>query len=153
MAAKIEELIEMLYDRVQDAWTLPFGADKSLIDRKDMLDLIEEIRTNLPKDIEQARVIIEGRNDIVAQAKREGEAIKRAAEEKARQMVSEEEILITAKQRANEIVTLAETKAKELTRTANEYVDDTLKRLETVTGQALDEIKRARSQFKTATSK
>lgn len=153
MATGIEELIGMLYDMVQDSWALPFGADKCLLDRERALDLIEEIKTNLPKDLEQARVIVEGRNDILAQAKREGEAIKRAAEEKARQLVSEDEILLTAKQRANEMVTLAETKSKELSRTANEYVDDALKRLETVTQQALEEIRTARTQFKSATKK
>ena len=153
MATGIEELVGMLYDMISDAWTIPFGADKCLIERERALDLIDEIRANLPKDLEQARIIVEGRNDIIAQAKREGEAIKRAAEERARQMVAEDEILITAKQRANEMVTLAETKSKELSRTANEYVDDALKRLETVTEQALEEIRTARTQFKSATRK
>ena len=68
-------------------------------------------------------------------------------------MVSADEILLTAKQRANEMVSLAETKSKELSRTANEYVDDALKRLETVTEQALEEIRTARVQFKSATKK
>ena len=147
MASGIEELVGMLYDMISDAWALPFGAEKCLLDRERALDLIDEIRANLPKDLEQAKVIVEGRNDIIAQAKREAEAMKRAAEERARHLVAEDEILLTAKQKANELVTLAETKSKELSRTANEYVDDSLRRLEDVMNQALEETRKARQQF------
>lgn len=153
MASGIDELVGMLYDMVSDAWALPFGADKCLLDRERVLDLIDEIRANLPKDLEQARVIVEGRNDIIAQAKREAESIKRAAEDRARHLVAEDEILITAKQKANEMVTLAETKSKELSRTANEYVDDTLRRLEEVMTQGLEEMRKSRQQFKSITKK
>ena len=153
MASGIEELVGMLYDMISDAWALPFGAEKCLLDRERALDLIDEIRANLPMDLEQATVIVEGRNDIIAQAKREAEAMKRAAEERARHLVAEDEILLTAKQKANELVTLAETKSKELSRTANEYVDDSLRRLEDVMNQALEETRKARQQFKAVTKK
>ncbi|MEG2377152.1 MAG: hypothetical protein RSC43_02220 [Clostridia bacterium] len=151
MASGIEELVGMLYEMVSDAWALPFGADKCLLERERALDLIDEIRANLPKDLEQARVIVEGRNDIIAQAKREAESVKRAAEERARHLVAEDEILLTAKQKANEMITIAETKSKELSRTANEYVDDTLRRLEEVMAQGLDEMRKSRQQFKSLT--
>lgn len=153
MASGIDELVGMLYDMVSDAWALPFGADKCLLDRERVLDLVDEIRANLPKDLEQARVIVESRNDIIAQAKREAESIKRAAEDRARHLVAEDEILISAKQKANEMITLAETKSKELSRTANEYVDDTLRRLEDVMTQGLEEMRKSRQQFKSITNK
>ena len=153
MAARIDELIGMLSEAINDAWTLPFGGGKCLIDKDEALGLLDEIRENLPQDLEQARVIVEGRNDIITQAKREAESIKRAAEERARQLVSEDEILLTAKQKANEMVTLAETKSKELSRTANDYVDDSLRRLEQVMEQALNETHRAREDFKKIANK
>ena len=118
-----------------------------------MLDLIDEIRANLPKDLEQARVIVENRNEIISQAKREAESIKRAAEEKARQMVAEDEIVVTSRQKSNEMVTAAENKAREIRRAANEYVDDTLKRLEEVMAQALSEMRNSRQQFKNVVNK
>ncbi len=153
MASGIEELVNMLYDMVSEAWALPFGAEKCLLEKEKVLDLVDEIRVNLPKDLEQARVIVENRNDILAQAKREAEAIKRAAEDRARHMVAEDEIVITTKQKANEIMTAAETKAKELRYAANEYADDTLRRLEDVITQALSETRESRKQFKAAVSK
>ncbi|NLG53254.1 MAG: hypothetical protein GX541_04690 [Clostridiales bacterium] len=153
MASGIEELVNMLYDMISDAWGLPFGAEKCLLERDKVLDLIDEIRANLPKDLEQAGIIVENRNEIISQAKREAESIKRAAEEKARQMVAEDEIVVTSRQKSNEMVTAAENKAREIRRAANEYVDDTLKRLEEVMAQALSEMRNSRQQFKNVVNK
>lgn len=153
MASGIEELVNMLYDAVSDAWAIPFGAEKCVIEREKLLNLIDEIRENLPKDLEQARTIVENRNEILLQAKREADAIKAAAEERARHMVAEDEIVISTKQKANEIAAAAETKAKELRRAANDYAEDTLRRLEDVIEQALNETRESRKQFKTAVVK
>lgn len=153
MASGIEELVNMLYDKVADAKALPFGADKCIVDRENMLDLIEEIKENLPKDLEQARLIVENRNDIVAQAKREAEAIRTTAQERARHMVAEDEIVVTSRQKANEIVSTAEGKAKELRCAANDYAEDTLRRLENVIEQALAETRENRKQFRSAVAK
>ncbi|MBQ2840643.1 MAG: hypothetical protein II996_00225 [Oscillospiraceae bacterium] len=153
MASGIEELVNMLYEMVSDAWSLPFGAEKCLVEREKLLDLIDEIRVNLPKDLEQARAIVDNRNEILSQAKREAESIKAAAEERARHMVAEDEIVVTSRQKANEVMMAAEAKAKELRRAANDYAEDTLRRLETVIDQALNETRESRKQFKSAVVK
>ena len=153
MASGIDELVNMLYDMVSDAWGLPFGAEKCLIEREKVLDLIEEIRANLPKDLEQARAIVENRNEILSQAKKDAEAIKSAAEERARHMVAEDEIVLTSRQKANEIMATAEARAKELRRAANDYAEDTLRRLESVIEQALGETRESRKQFRSALAK
>lgn len=153
MANGIEELVNMLYDKVADAKTLPFGADKCIVDREGMLDLIDEIKVNLPKDLEQARTIVENRNDIISQAKREAETIRTTAQERARHMVAEDEIVATSKQKANEIMIMAEGKSKELRRAANDYAEDTLRRLESVIEQALNETRENRKQFRNAVAK
>ena len=153
MASGIDELVNMLYDMVTEAWALPFGAEKCILEREKILDLIDEIRVNLPKDLEQARTIVDNRNEILAAAKREAESIVSAAENRARHMVSEDEILRSTKQKASEIMAVAETKSKELRRAANDYAEDTLRRLETVIDQALNETRESRKQFKSAVVK
>ncbi len=153
MASGIDELVNMLYDMVTEAWALPFGAEKCILEREKILDLIDEIRVNLPKDLEQARTIVDNRNEILSAAKREAESIVAAAENRARHMVSEDEILRSTKQKAAEIMAVAETKSKELRRAANDYAEDTLRRLETVIDQALNETRESRKQFKSAVVK
>lgn len=153
MASGIDELVNMLYDMVTEAWALPFGAEKCILEREKILDLIDEIRVNLPKDLEQARTIVDNRNEILSAAKREADSIVAAAEDRARHMISEDELIRSTKQKATEIMTVAETKSKELRRAANDYAEDTLRRLETVIEQALNETRDSRKQFKSAVVK
>ena len=84
---------------------MPLGADKCILQREKVLDLIDEINAVLPADLKQARTIVEARNEVIASAKREADAIKLQAEEKARYLISEEPVLQEAKKRANEIIT------------------------------------------------
>ena len=39
MASGIEEILTTLYEMVQDAWSLPLGADKCVLERDKVLDL------------------------------------------------------------------------------------------------------------------
>lgn len=64
-----------------------------------MLDLLDELRSTLPNDLQAAQDIVAKRNDLLASGKREAEAIRRKAEEDARQMVSETEIVVAARKR------------------------------------------------------
>lgn len=150
MAGGAEELLAMLYEMVQDAFALPFGSDRCILDRDKVLGLLDEINAVLPGDLKQAKTIVESRNDVIATARREAEAIKRQAEERARQMVSQEEILVTARQKANDITTAAETRAREVRRAANDYVDNTLKRTEEAIATALSEVRKSRAEFRNA---
>lgn len=48
MANRIEEIITSLYEMVQDAWSLPLGAEKCVLERDKVLDLLDEI-SNQPR--------------------------------------------------------------------------------------------------------
>jgi len=150
MASGVEELVKLLTDMVRDAWSLPLGADRCVLDRDKVLDILEEITAILPADLKNAKNIVESRNEIISTARREADAIKRQAEERARQLVSQQEVLITARQKANDIVASSETKSREVRRAANEYVDNTLKRVEEAIGSALTEVRKSRTDFRAA---
>ncbi len=153
MAGGVEELLDMLYNMVQDAWSVPLGSDRCIVEREKVLDMIDDIKATLPVDLKQARTIVEGRNEVISMAKREAEGIKRQAEERARQMVSEEEVLITAKHKANDLLAAADEKAREVRRVTNEYVEDAFKRTEDAINEALGEVRQSRAQFRSAVSK
>ena len=143
----VEELLTILYNLIQDAFSLPFGADRCILDRDKVLALIDEINNMLPGDLKQAKHIVETRNEIIGTAKREADAIKRSAEERARQMVSQEEVLLVARQKAADAMQTAEVKARELRRQANEYVDSVLKRAEESMDAVINEIRSSRAEF------
>ncbi len=148
MAAELENLINQLYEMVKEGWNVPLSQDKVVIERDRALDLIEELRSNLPSDIRMAAQIVEKRDDMLEAGKREVEMMRQQTEELARRMVSETQIVAEARKKAKEILGNAEIQARELRRVANEYCEDTLKRTEESMALSLDEIKKARQRFK-----
>lgn len=147
---EVNELLEMLYNTITDAWGVPLGKDKCMIQREPTLNLLDEIRAQLPVEITEAKRLISARDEYIANAKREAESVRRTAEEESRRLVDDQEIVQTARSRANEIVSAAENKSRELMRAANEYVDDAMRRTEEAVSAALAEIKQSRSRFRSA---
>ncbi len=150
MAGGIEDIIDILYNMVEDAHIVPFGKGKAMVDREKVLDLLDEVRGNLPADIKAARDIVEKRNELLENAKREAEAIMKEAEDKARAMVNESELVILAKRRANEIIANSETKSKEIKDMTNAYCEEILKKTETAVEKSLSDISTLRTQFNQA---
>ena len=124
MANGIEETITTLYEMVQDAWSLPLGAEKCVVERDKVLDLLDEISNQLPGELKQAKTIVESRNEVITNAKREAENILKQAEQRAKQMISREEVVKQAEQQAAEMMKAAQQKIKELRQVTNDYVDD-----------------------------
>ncbi len=144
------ELIEMLYTMISDAWGVPLGNDKCLVDREKALDLIEEIKTQLPAEMAEAKRLVSARDEFIRNAKKEAESVRKMAEERARKLVEEQEIVRSAKARAEELIATADTKSRELRRAANEYVDESLKNAEESVAQALDIVRQSRVRFRNA---
>ncbi len=152
MGNDVQELIDMLYNMITDAWGLPLGAEKCVIERDKVLDLLDEIKSQLPTELEEAKRLIASRAEYVNNAKREAESMRKVAEQRARQLVDQEEIVRAAKQRANEIVAAAESKSAELRRVANEYADDALRRTEDAISEALGEVRQSRTRFRSVSA-
>ena len=150
MSSRIPELLEMLHAMIAEAWGLPLGAEKCVIERDKALDLLDEIRAQFPTEIAEAKRLLDARADFIANAKREAEVIRRTAEERARQLIDEQEIIRISRAKSHEMMSYAETTTTELRRVANEYVDDAMKRTEEALAAALEEIKQSRMKFRQA---
>lgn len=150
MENEVLELIEMLYTMVSEAWGVPLGNDKCIVERDKVLNLLDEIKAQLPVELAEAKRLVSARDEFIGNAKREAESVRKLAEERARQMVEEQEIVRAAKTKSNEVIATAENKSRELRRLANEYVDDALRRTEEAVGAALEEVRQSRSRFRTA---
>ena len=74
-----EDIIGALYDMVQDARSMPLAADKCILERDKVLDMLDEIIAQLPAELKQSRAIVESRNELIGQARREAEGIVREA--------------------------------------------------------------------------
>jgi CRISPR/Cas system-associated exonuclease Cas4 (RecB family) len=144
----IEDIISALYDMVQDARALPLGADKCILVRDKVLDMLDEIIAQLPVELKQSRTIVESRNELIGQARREAENLIRQAQEKAAQLVAEEAIYQEAKRQCQEMVLQTQARMAELRKASNDYMDDALRRTEEAIAISLEDVRDTRTKFK-----
>lgn len=146
-----EDIIGALYDMVQDARSMPLAADKCILERDKVLDMLDEIIAQLPGEIKQSRTIVESRNELISQARREADAILREAQEKAKQMVTREAIYAEAKKRSEDLVGQTQNRINQLQKAGNDYMDESLRQTEEAISNALAEVRETRMKFRTVT--
>ncbi|USF25652.1 hypothetical protein N510_000564 [Firmicutes bacterium ASF500] len=150
MASGVEELLDMLFEMIDEAKNAPLSSDKCIVERDRALDLIDDIRSQFPMELTEARKMMARRAEMEAEAKRKADSIVRAADERAKQMLAADTIALQARQRANDMMRQAEERSRELKRSANEYCEDALRRTEEAVSEAYNEIKQSRSRFRAA---
>ena len=146
-----EDIIGALYDLVQDARSMPLAADKCILERDKVLDMLDEIIAMLPAELKQSRTIVESRNELITQARREAEGIIRQAQEQAKQLVTKEAIYEEAKKKAEELVGQTQARIDALKKASNDYMDDALRRTEEVIAESLNNVRETRMKFKAVT--
>lgn len=144
----IDEIISALYDLVQDAKGVPLSADKCIVERDKVLDMLDEIIAQLPGELKQARTIVESRNELIGQARREAEMLIRQAQEKASELVKEEAIYQEAKNQCQIMLQDTQNRMSELRKVSTEYMDDALRRTEEAIAVSLDDVRDTRAKFK-----
>ena len=143
----IEDIIGALYTMVEDARALPLGADKCILERDKVLDMLDEILAQMPAELKQSRAIVESRNELIGQARREAEGIVRQAQQKAAEIVSEQAIYIEAKRQCKEMYDQTQNRINELKKASNAYMDDALRRTQEAIAQSLAEVQDTRAKF------
>ncbi|MBQ8237027.1 MAG: hypothetical protein IJZ39_02610 [Oscillospiraceae bacterium] len=146
-----EDIIGALYDLVQDARSVPLNADKCMVERDKVLDMLDEIITNLPAELKQSRTIVDSRNELISQARREAETIIRQAQEQAEELINKEAIYVEARRRCEEMVKQNQARVNELKAAANAYMDGNLRQTEEVIAKCLAEVRETRTKFQTLT--
>ena len=141
----------MLDELLDKSWSLPLSGGRSVVDDEKIRELLDDIRLNLPTEIKQAKAIVADRADIMANAKREADAIVHRAEDRARALIAQEEIVKAAQQKASEILSQAQSKAKELRSASQEFSDDILRQSEESLAKLLTEIRSTRQAMRVAT--
>ena len=148
MANDVQYLIDMLYEMIDGAKNVLMASDKCMIVREDALDLIDELKGQLPLELKKAQDLIRARDEFVENAKKEADKIRRQAELDAKTIVGESEIIRVARDKANEIIRRAEERARSITNVTNEYADDALRRATEALQLAQDELNESRSRFR-----
>ena len=142
----IDELLEQLDEILDSGFKIP--GKKTVIDIEKLRAVIDDIRLNIPAEIKQARGIVSDRADIITNAKREADGIIRAAEERAKAMVAQEEITKLAQEKAAEIIATAQGKSRNMRKAAQDFVDDIMRRADEGLSANLAEVRKTRAALK-----
>jgi hypothetical protein len=101
-----ELALRRLADIVRHAKNVPLSAS-AMIDRDEVLDLVDHALAHLPEEIRQARWLLKERDDYLARVRREGDDLLEAARTRAERMVQRTEVVKAAESRARQIIDAA----------------------------------------------
>ena len=124
-------LLEDLEDVLDDATSIPLSK-KYAVDVDKIKTIIEDIRLNTPQETKQAKAIVDSRNNILEEAKKEAADIIAKAQEEARELVARDQITQTAQAEAADIIA----KAKEQ---GDSYIADAQNQASDILGNATNQ--------------
>ena len=122
---KVIELLQEIEDILDTSGGFPLTG-KVMVDPDEIRNLLKEIRDELPEEIQQAQWIMNERQRILDDAKKEYDSLIKVANEKADQLVDEHDITLRAKKRADEIMRVTEENVKNLKMDTFQYIDEVL---------------------------
>ena len=127
---KLMSLLEELEDLIVSSSKMPFS-EKGIIDLDVAQKIIEDIRNNLPRDIQQARWLDQERDRIISDAKKEYNRMINEAREQVEYLVNNNNIYKDAQKRADAILREAENHANYMKYRSYEYIDQLLYDMQT----------------------
>ena len=125
----ILNLLERIEDIVEDASKFPLSS-KVMIDKEEILEVINEIRLKLPDEINRASWVAKERQRILSEAQGEADELIHKVQAQQKHLIEENEITRLAQKQANQLLHEAEEKANEMKEGAYNYSDEILSKLQ-----------------------
>lgn len=113
----ILHLIDRLEELVGEARRFPVGGSV-VVSRQRLLDLIDRMRVAVPKEVYDAREVIEKRGEVLADASAEASRLIARAQEEVETRLKETEVVKAAEERARQVLAQAQARMEELSREA-----------------------------------
>ncbi len=141
------EIIENLMQQVKEARSVPLSRDGALVNRQDFIELLEQLRAQLPDDVQVANEILEAKESVIDEGRRAAEALIDKAKDQARRLISEHSILAQAQREAQGLLQMAEVEVEKMRLETNKYIDARLANFEVALHKTLDAVKRGREKM------
>lgn len=122
---KVLELLDEIEEIVDTSTSFPLTG-KIMVDAEEILEIVKEIRVELPDEIQQAQWIKDERQRILEEARKEYETVITDAKRQAEVMIENDDIVVQSKMRADEIMRIAEENCKQLKLNTFDYIDSIL---------------------------
>jgi len=131
--------LQQLEDLVREAKSMPLSSS-ALVNREEMLELIEEMKLALPEEVKQARWVVKDREELLAKARRDAELIVEEARQEQLRMAEREAIVQRAISEAERIRGDAGEDARRMKLESEDYVDARLAQFETALQKITEEL-------------
>ncbi|MBQ0984469.1 cell division initiation protein [Streptomyces sp. F63] len=142
----VQKKLDEVVDTVRGARSMPMSAS-CVVNRTELLALLEEIREALPGSLARAQEVLGGREQVVEEARREAERVIESAHAERASLVSGTEIAQQARSEADRILGEARREAEEIRAEADDYVDSKLANFEVVLTKTLGSVDRGREKL------
>jgi cell division septum initiation protein DivIVA len=141
------ERIEELQVLVEEAKSVPLSSS-AVVNREEILELLAQLKEEVPEEIRQARWMTRDRDELLARARKEAERIVAEAQEQRDRLLSRTEIVHAAHREAERIVDEAKTRGTKVRMQAEDYVDQKLAAFEILLNKTLATVGRGREQLR-----
>ncbi|HYO36175.1 MAG TPA: hypothetical protein VER97_08875 [Geodermatophilus sp.] len=124
---RLYETVDELSRVIENARSVPMSGS-CMVPRDQLLDLLDDLRENLPDEVHAAGAIVEQRTEILEQAQAEAEQLTGRTRDEADRLVvaarrQREEILGTARRQRDELLAHAQAEAEDLLAQAEAEAD------------------------------
>ncbi len=141
------ELLSELEDVIDKGFEIPF-AKKTLVNKEQVMSLINDISIQLPDELRVAKSIAEDSKRIISDAQKQADAKVKEVENKILALIDEHEITKKAVANANEIIAKAQKDGREIRVSSLQFADDILEKVESDFKAVTDRVKQCRSELR-----
>lgn len=142
----VQKKLDEIVAAVEAARSMPMSAS-CVVNRAELLAMLEDVRSALPDSLSQAQQLLGGREQMVEEARAEAGRIIEAAHAERGSLISDTEIARRSQQEAERIVTEAQREAAEIRAEADDYVDSKLANFEVVLTKTIGSVDRGREKL------
>lgn len=142
----VQKKLDEIVATVSSARSMPMSTS-CVVNRAELLAMLEEVREALPSSLAQAQELIGDRDQMVEEARREAERIIENARAERDAMIAGTEIARRSQAEADRILAEARREAEEIRAEADDYVDSQLANFEVVLTKTLGSVGRGREKL------
>ncbi|MFG2829628.1 ATP synthase F0 subunit B [Streptomyces sp. NPDC048434] len=142
----VQKKLDDIVATVGGARSMPMSAS-CVINRAELLAMLEEVRAALPGSLAQAQELLGGRQQMVEEARAEAERIIDTAHAQRGSLISDTEVARQSQDEAERILAEARREAEEIRAEADDYVDSKLANFEVVLTKTIGSVDRGREKL------
>lgn len=143
----VDQKLDELAQIVEQAKAVPLSAS-CMVNRAQVLDLIEDIREALPTSLSDADQLLAEREAVVAEGRLEADHLIAQAREEQIRMLSQHEIYLVAVAEAEAIRAETEEETYRMRRETDDYIDARLATFEITLHKTLAAVERGRDKLR-----